>query len=150
MTKDIEIEKQDKEGGGIQIEQAKGEIPPPLQEGEEKERAAPEIGPSKPPIGKGPLQPAVIRLAFRVPGELLALRTHWDGWKLSEEDLQDIVEVYEQLDIQMDVRLQALILPLTVYGERAVGYQIWRRAGRPGLEEKEVGSSHPLEAKTIS
>jgi len=139
----MEVDKGGRSSEGIQIERAQGEIPPPLLEDEE----APGLEEPKPPTGKIPLQPAVIRLAFRVPGELLAWRTSWDGWKLSDEDLSDMVEVYEQLGIEMDTRIQALILPFVVYGERYVGYEMWRRAGRPGLKEKEVGSPHPLGGK---
>ena len=141
----MQLDKGETKEGGIQIEQAKGEIPPPIKEGEEKPPE--EVERPKPPLGTMPLQPAVIRLTFRVPGELLAWRTKWDGWKLSDQDLEDIVEVYQQLGIELDVRLQALILPVVVYGEKYVGYEMWRRKGQPGLEEKEVGSAHPLEGK---
>ncbi len=149
MAKDIEIDKQDKEGEGIQIEQAKGQIPPPIQEEEKGEaRLEAEGITPKRPSGKMPLQPAVIRLAFRTPGELLAYATKWNGWKASEEELRDIVEVWQELNIEMDTRLQALILPVVLYSGKAIGYQAWRKSGRPGLAEKEVGSPHPLEGKT--
>ena len=141
----MKIDKEETKEGGIQIEQAKGEIPPPIKEGEEKPPE--EVERPKPPLGTMPLQPAVIKLFFRAPGEYLAWRTKWEEWKPSEEALQNIVDVWEQLGIKADIRLQALIIPLMMYGEKYIGYQMWCKKGRPGLEQKEVGSAHPLEGK---
>lgn len=141
--------KKDSEGvdegpSSIVVEKAEAELPPPIAPDEELPPKE-ELPPGKPQLkGKVPLQPAVIRLTFRVPGEVLAYRTGWDGWRLSEEDLADIVEVYEALGIETDVRLQAIVIPFVCYGEKLIGYQLWKRAGKPGSTKEEfIGSSPP-------
>ncbi len=137
-------------GAGIEIEpQAEHETRAPLsQEGEQREEGKPQVEPSieakEPTPGKIPLQPSVIRLAFRMPGELLAFRTGFDGWRLSEETLQDIVEVYQTLGIETAPWIQALILPITAYGERFVEFTMWRKAKSEkiaGALEKERGKA---------
>lgn len=130
---------------GLVIKPTEGEYPPPLQQAVEEGAVPPEE--EVPPglkvarEGKIPLQPAVIRLAFRVPGEVLAWRTEWDGWKLSDDDLQDIVEVYEQLGIETAPWVQALMVPLAAYGNRFVMYTAWKRRGKPGPGGKAVGAT---------
>lgn len=131
------MEKQEAESGGIVIEPVEGEIPPPVTEEALQEEAIPEAPPGVRVAkeGKIPLEPAVIRLTFRIPGEMAAWKTGWPGWKLSEEDLADIVEVYEQLGIEAAPWVQALIIPVAAYGERFIGYMAWKRAGKPGGKE---------------
>ena len=140
MTTDNEKDNKEtpplKEQDGLVIRPTEGEYQPPLQEAIEKEGVPPEKEAGPPGLrvareGKIPLQPAVIRLFFRIPGEVLAWQTKWDGWKLSDEDLQDIVEVYEQLGIETAPWVQALVVPVAAYGNRFILYTGWKRKGKP-------------------
>ena len=132
------VEEKKDEPSGLVIDQVTGEIEPPLFAREEGAFEEEEGITEKPKIPKGtmPLMPPVIRLAFRVPGELLADRTGFEGWKLSPEDLEDIVEVYQQLGIEAPIWAQALIVPSVCYAERYMAYRIWKKQGKPESEGK--------------
>ncbi len=123
-----------------------GEYEPPItaetirQEGEKEEAEKPPPGAVAAP-GKAPLMPSFIRGAAGLPGELLATLTKWEGWKLSPEELNDVVELVNALNIEMDAKIQLLLLIATLYGGRVVGYGIWRRQGGAlGSKEKPVGA----------
>jgi len=138
----IEIEESSGTGGaagGLQVDSGKPEIEPPLtaEEATATMEEGTKPGTSKVTKSKIPLQPAVIRLTFRMPGEILAAATGFEGWKPSEEALADIVEVYEALGIETDPRIQAIILPLVMYGGKTIEYRNWRRRGRPNDSRKE-------------
>ena len=137
-----EPKKTEETTGGFTIKDATGDIEPPLSMEDISARIrAEEEEPTKPgmPKGKMPIQPAVIRLAFRTPGELLAWKTKWDGWHLSERELEDIVELYSALGLEAPIWIQALIVPVVCYGERFVAYQAAKRSGKVG--EKIVDES---------
>ena len=126
-------------GGGIEFVHIKGELTPPVPE----EAELPSEKEIAPKLGKIPLQPAFIRLIFRLPGEALAEFTQYPGWRLSEEALADIAEVWESMNIETAPWVQALIIPVAAYAEKYVAWNIWKRAGKPGLKEKVVGSVPP-------
>ena len=139
----IERSEELKPDEGISFRRLEGEIPPP---GEVKEGAPEEIPPEEgrqPLPGKIPLQPAFIRLVVRMPGEAGVFITKWEGWRLDERVINDIVEVWVALGIETSPWMQALILPMFAYGEKFAEYQLWRRAGRPGHPETVVGSTPP-------
>lgn len=128
---------------GIVIEEAKAQIPPPLLEEKEVLPLEEKVAPPSKLKGMVPLEPSFIRLVWRAPGEFLAWRTGFEGWKPSEEMLADIVELYQQLDLKAPLVAQALILPIGMYGIKWREYQEWKRAGKPGLKKKEVGTTPP-------
>ena len=130
--------------GGLTVDAVKPEIEPPLSQEQASAVEEPGTvpGSSKVATGKIPLQPAVIRLVFRLPGEIAAEMTGYPGWVPSPESLADIVEVYEALGIETDPRIQAVILPVILYSGKFMEYQTWKRRGKPGSTKVEnTGSS---------
>lgn len=87
------------------------------------------------------LQPGAIRFAFRFPGEALAWKTGFEPWCLSERDLEDIVQVYEAMEIYAPAWVQALIVPSGMYLERFAAYRIWKAQGSPEAKGKVVGAT---------
>lgn len=134
---------QSKEGAeGIIIKQTEGEYSPPLPKEVPKEEiveALPEL--KKVKLAKIPLLPAVIRLVCGLPGEFLIWRTEFEGWRLSEQTLADMVEVIQALEIEARPEIQALILLPLAYMERYAEYREWKRKGSPKPEKKVVGAT---------
>jgi len=143
LENDLEIDKQKSNTSGIQMEKVQGEYSPPPVEAEETfgtpvgDVPAPGQVDFKPRSNKIALQPGFIRLIFRVPGELAAWRTGWPGWRPSEEDLNDIVNVYDALGIETSPWLQALVLPTVMYAEKWSGYIAWKSSGSPNSTKEE-------------
>jgi len=138
----IDIEKG---SGGINIQPAPGEIKPPLEdqfkaeeergtEGEEEEitRSVPD---------KIPISAAIIKPPLRLEGNVLAEITGYQGWIYSEEDLQEITDLFQQCGIMLSPQIQVVIAMATIHGAKFTAYLAWKKRGRPNDLRKQTGEA---------
>ncbi len=141
---DFGIDKSDEhpQTEGIKIEATEGQIKPPL-EGvtEDIPEGQPEAPTGESPqlkqavSGKMPLHPAVVKLPLRVEGEALAQLTGFDGWRWSEEELNDLADLWVQCGIYMSPVAQAMIATVAALGAKGMAYVTWKRTARQKLSE---------------
>ena len=86
--------------------------------------------------GKVPLHPAAIRFPVSVSGNILSELTGFDGWRFTDRELEDLVEIWSQLNIQVSPVSQAVVATTTVFTLKASGYIAWMRAGKPAPEAR--------------
>jgi len=143
----IGIKKEEAAGGGIGIKAAKAEIPPPLkpetEEGAE-EGAPPPPGeaPKKRITEKIPIVGAVVKPPLRAEGYILAELTGYPGFVYTEEDLENIAQLIDQCGFEATPLVQLAIVLAGLHGAKFIGFQMWKKAGRPGdlrVKPSEVG-----------
>lgn len=136
---DKEVEGKQPESG-IGFRPASGRMEPPLAgggEGEpgeiyERPEAGPEMGAMR--QGKVPLHPAMIRLPFSVIGRVLTELTQYPGFTFTDQELNDLAELWIQCGIVLDPRIQAAVGTTSMVGAKALGYFAWVKAGRPEIK----------------
>ena len=123
--------------GGVSFTADEGEYKPPLavdedgsgpgtdrlnleQEGEKVART-----------GKVPLHPAVIRLPFSIFGRVGTELTGYPGFTFTEQELNDLAELWMQTGVEMPPMMQAMVGTTAMAGGKVLGYYAWRRAGKP-------------------
>ena len=129
MEKDPE-----KTPGGFSFEPPTGDIKPPLtEEGlREDEEEIKSTEARQFVQGKIPLHPAVIKAPASVVGRLATEITGYPGFTFTEEELNDLAELWVACGIETSPTIQALIGSVAVLGVKIGGYTVWRRAGKPG------------------
>lgn len=92
--------------------------------------------------GKIPILPGAVRIPMRFEGEFLAAVTGWDGWKYSDEDLEDFVTLVQACGLEASPAIQLLGIFVGLHGAKLAGYTTWKKKGvrkiakgRPDEEE---------------
>ena len=116
------------------------EYSPPLardEEGEEtrvlsrEELAAEEAeGKLRPAArGKVPILASTVRIPMRFEGEFLATATGWDGWKYSDDEMNDVWLLVQELGLEASPALQLFGIIVGMHGARLAGYAAWKKKG---------------------
>ena len=132
-----------KETGGIQIKPTEGEIKPPLaaqfkeeaergEEGEEEEV-------TRKVTEKIPISSAIIKPPLRLEGNVLAEVTGYPGWIYTEEELEEITLLIQELGVMLSPQIQVVIALATMHGAKFTAWQIWKRTGKKGDLKKQTG-----------
>lgn len=132
-----------KEIGGIQIKQTEGEIKPPLEdqfkeeaekgvEGEEEEV-------TRKITEKIPISSAIIKPPLRLEGNVLAEVTGYPGFMYTEEELEEITALIQELGVMLSPSIQVVIALATMHGAKFTAFQIWKRTGKRGDLKKQTG-----------
>ena len=75
--------------------------------------------------GKLPLHPAVIRLPFSIAGRVGYELTSYPGFVFTEQELNDLSELWMQCGVMMTPMLQAAIGTTAMLGAKSLGYFSW-------------------------
>lgn len=92
-----------------------------LEQAEEKLRTAAR--------GKIPIVPGAVRLPLRFEGEFLAVTTGWDGWRYSDEDLEDIVELVQACGLEASPAIQLIACLSGVHAAKLAAFAAWKKKG---------------------
>jgi len=130
-------------GGGIQIKPTTGEIEPPLRE-QFKEEAERGIEGEEEEIArkvteKIPISSAIIKPPLRLEGNVLAEVTGCPLWMYTEEELEEITFLIQELGVMLTPQIQVVIALATMHGAKFTAWQIWKRTGRKGDLKKQTG-----------
>lgn len=148
------IEKSHVEGaGGIKFTKPPSQVKPPFagreEEEELKEPLPPraEIGAEERVMraGKVPLHPAAIRLPASILGRVGTELTGYPGFTFTEQELNDLAELWIQCGIEMNPLLQASIGTTAMVGGKSLGYFAWVRAGKPKVPGAEAIGKETVE-----
>ena len=128
-------------GGGIKFTKPPGEVKPPFSGREEDEQFREplpdrgEVGGEErvARAGKVPLHPAVIRLPFSILGRVGTELTQYPGFTFTEQELNDLAELWVQCGIEASPILQASIGTTAMTGGKFLGYFAWVKAGKPSI-----------------
>lgn len=125
--------------GGVIFKRKGGEVAAPYagQQDEEKPGALP--GREGVPgaeeellkAGKVPLHPAMIRAPASVLGRIGTELTGYPGFTFTEQELNDLAEVWVMTGVEMSPMLQATITTTSLFGFKSLGYFAWAKAGKP-------------------
>lgn len=131
------------EGGpGLSFKRDTPGTKPPLFEGREGEEELREAVPLREEIGaeekvmragKLPMHPAVIRLPFSILGRVGTELTGYPGFTFTEQELNDLAELWVQCGVEMNPLLQASIGTTAMVGGKSLGYFAWVKAGKPSV-----------------
>ena len=108
---------QDKEGEGV----------PPTAEELQVEKAEQKLRTAA--GGKIPIVPGAVRLPLRFEGEFLAVTTGWDGWRYSDEDLEDIVELVQACGLEASPAMQLVACLAGVHAAKLAAFAAWKKKG---------------------
>uniref|UniRef100_A0A6H2A4C4 Uncharacterized protein n=1 Tax=viral metagenome TaxID=1070528 RepID=A0A6H2A4C4_9ZZZZ len=124
---------------GIKFTKAEAEIKPPA---EVEEEAPPlrEIPPEErvARAGRVPLHPAVIRLPASILGRIGTELTGYPGFTFTEQEINDLAELWIQCGVMTTPLLQAAIGTTAMVGGKALGYLGWVKAGKPSIAGAEA------------
>ena len=120
-------------GAGIIVDKEEGEVTPPLtEEALREEKKVAEEGMEREALkGKVPIHPALIRLPASVAGRLATEFTGYDGFTFTEQELNDLAEIWMQVGIMVPPLAQALIATSAMVGIKVGGYATWKKLGKP-------------------
>ena len=139
-----------KETGGIQIKQTEGEIRPPLEEQFKEEAERGEEGEeeevTRKITEKIPISSAIIKPPLRLEGNVLAEVTGYPGWIYTEEELEEITLLIQELGVMLSPGIQVVIALATMHGAKFTAFQIWKRTGRKNDLKKQTGE---VEKKSV-
>lgn len=96
------------------------------------------------PKEKIPLQAGVIRLPVRLLGNILLELTKYPGFEIKDQELEDFVQAWEKVGIEMTPLVQALLVTGELVVVKAGGYVAWKRqnasasAGQPPTRDSLV------------
>ena len=136
---EVKATKEPGEATGIRFTKPKSQIEPPFK-GREEEEEFKEPLPDKGTLeaqeqvmraGKVPLHPAVIRLPFSIFGRIGNELTGYPGFVFTEQELNDLAELWVQCGVEMNPLLQASIGTTAMVGGKSLGYLAWVKAGKP-------------------
>lgn len=124
-------------GEGIRFTRPTSSTKPPLAEREEeageeilrKEAREEEVL----RVGKVPLHPAAVRLPASILGRIGTELTGYPGFTFTEQELNDLAELWIQCGIEMNPLLQASIGTTAMVGFKSLGYFTWVKAGKPPI-----------------
>ena len=123
----------DVEGSGIHVTPVESEVDPPVTVEEESQQVREQVVQEQQVVrGKVPLKPAAIKLPASVGGRALAELSGYPGFKLTDEEVESLIELWLDCGIQASPFLQAIIGSTALIGLKVGGYAAWVRAGRPG------------------
>ena len=115
-------------------EEELGEVPRRPGAGEAAERVARQ--------GKIPLHPAVIRLPASILGRVGTELTGYPGFTFTEQELNDLADLWMQCGIEMNPLMQASIGTTAMLGGKSLGYFAWVKSGKPAvIGAKDVGET---------
>lgn len=128
---------------GILFEEEQAGMPPPLEEGEEEEK---EVKLGRPleiaREGGVPLHPAAVRLPASLSGRLASELTGYPGFAFTEQELNDLGELWIQCGVQASPLIQAISATIAMLMIKGLGFTAWQKAGRPGdLKQPATGAS---------
>lgn len=95
--------------------------------------------------GKIPLHPAVIRLPFSIMGRIGNELTGYPGFVFTEQELNDLADLWVQCGVMMNPLLQASIGTTAMVGGKFIGYFAWTKAGRPKIAGAEAIGKETVE-----
>ena len=142
------------ETSGLHFEEVKADTPAPLgaETTEEEEAELGEV-PRPPGAGAGaaervarqgkiPLHPAVVRLPASILGRIGTELTGYPGFTFTEQELNDLADLWMQCGIQMNPLMQASIGTTAMLGGKSIGYFSWVKMGKPKvLGAEDVGKT---------
>ena len=132
-----------KEKGGISIKPTEGEIKPPLEEQFKEEAERGEEGEeeeiARKVTEKIPISSAIIKPPLRLEGNVLAEVTGYPGWIYTEEELEEITLLIQELGVMLSPGIQVVIALATMHGAKFTAFQIWKRTGRKNDLKKQTG-----------
>ena len=133
-------EREPETGPSVSFRKMEGEIKPPLADMSEEELGPPTIAPQErvARAGKVPLHPAAIRLPFAITGRALSELTHYPGFVYTEQELNDLAELWIQCGIEASPLAQAILATVTMFGMKILVYGMWIRAGKPEVAGAEA------------
>ena len=125
--------------GGMRFTRPEAQVAPPFEgrkEEEELRQPLPErgeLGTEERVLraGKVPLHPAVVRLPASILGRVGTELTGYPGFTFTEQELNDLGELWAQTGIMMTPMLQAAIGSTAMVGGKFIGYFAWVKAGKP-------------------
>lgn len=106
---------EDEEAGGLSPEDLR------VEQEEQKLRTAAR--------GKIPIVPGAVRLPLRFEGEFLAVTTGWEGWRYSDEDLEDIVELVQACGLEASPAIQLIACLSGVHAAKLAAFAAWKKKG---------------------
>lgn len=140
-TGEPRFKKESTGGGGIRFTRPETQVRPPYEgrEAEEELRQPlPPPGYGEPGVeervmrpGKMPLHPAVVRLPFSILGRVGTELTAYPGFTFTEQELNDLADLWIACGIEMNPLLQASIGTTAMVGGKSLGYFAWVKAGKP-------------------
>ena len=132
-------EREPETGPPVSFRKMGGETKPPLADMSEEELGAPTMPQERVArAGKVPLHPAVIRLPFSIFGRIGTELTHYPGFTFTEQELNDLADLWIQCGIEASPMLQAAIGTTAMVGGKTLGYAAWVRAGKPPVPGAEA------------
>lgn len=143
----VQFKKNQVEESGIHFTKPQAEVRPPF-EGREKEEDLKEPLPLRGEeataeervmkAGKIPMHPAVIRLPFSIFGRIGTELTRYPGFVFTEQELNDLAELWVQCGVEMSPIMQASIGTTAMVGGKVLGYYAWTKAGKPSIPGAEA------------
>lgn len=98
--------------------------------------------------GKIPLHPAVIRLPFSIFGRIGTELTGYPGFTFTEQELNDLADLWIQCGIEMNPMLQASIGTTAMVGGKSLGYFSWVKMGKPPIPGAEAIGKETVEKES--
>ena len=95
--------------------------------------------------GKLPLHPAVIRLPFSIMGRIGNELTGYPGFVFTEQELNDLADLWVQCGVMMNPLLQASIGTTAMVGGKFIGFFAWTKAGKPKIAGAEAIGKETVE-----
>lgn len=136
---------------GIVVETLAGteaQVSPPLAAGEireEKAEAPPEVEEIRPIVGPAPLHPAMIRLPASVLGRAAHLMTGYEGFEFTDQELNDLAELWVAAGIRLNPTTQAAIGTTAMLAAKVGGFIAWKRMGKREVEAPGPGPVTPVD-----
>ena len=126
-------------GAGIHFEKPPSQVKPPFAGAQEEEGFKQPLPPREGlgteervmRAGKMPLHPAAIRLPFSIFGRIGTEISGYPGFTFTEQELNDLAELWIACGIEMNPLLQASIGTSAMVGGKSLGYYAWVKAGKP-------------------
>lgn len=79
--------------------------------------------------GKVPILASTVRIPMRFEGDFLATTTGWDGWRYTDEEMDDVWILVQGLGLEATPAVQLFGIVIGMHGARLAGYVAWKRKG---------------------
>ena len=79
--------------------------------------------------GKVPILASTVRIPLRFEGDFLSTTTGWDGWKYTEEEMDDIWLLVQSLGLEATPAIQLFGIIIGLHGAKLAGFMAWKRRG---------------------
>ncbi len=79
--------------------------------------------------GKVPILASTVRIPLRFEGEFLAATTGWDGWKYSDDEMNDVWLLVQELGLEASPALQLVGIIVGMHGARLAQFTVWKKKG---------------------